>query len=127
MTTLRQSLGDAGERDAETFLLKRKLKLVERNYRCRGGEIDLVMTDPNPADADEVLVFVEVRLRGRGARVSGLDSIDAAKRSRLATAARHFLMSRPEWQNHPCRFDVIAMDTSNDGLIWVTNAFEVDS
>ncbi|TVQ30068.1 MAG: YraN family protein [Wenzhouxiangella sp.] len=127
MNTLRQQLGNAGEREAETFLIKRQFKLVERNYRCRGGEIDLVMTDPNPTDAEEVLVFVEVRLRGRGAQVSALDSIDAGKRSRLIMAARHFLMSKPEWQEHPCRFDVIAMDTSNDRLIWVPNAFEIDS
>ncbi len=126
MTTLRQQLGDAGEREAEDYLVKRALQLIERNYRCRSGEIDLVMTDPNPSDADEVLVFVEVRLRGRGAQVSALDSVDANKRSRLTSAARHFLMSNPQWQNHPCRFDVIAMDATNDRLVWVPNAFEVE-
>ncbi len=127
MKTLRQQLGNAGERDAEDFLLAHGLTLVERNYRCRSGEIDLVMTDPNPTDAKEVLVFVEVRLRGRGAQVSALDSVDVTKRSRLITAARHFLMSHPQWCDHPCRFDVIAMDASNNDLIWVTNAFEVEA
>lgn len=127
MSSARQSLGNIGEREAESFLLGRKLRMLQRNYRCRGGEIDLVMTDPNPVDADEVLVFVEVRLRGQGARVSALESIDEHKQRRLVTAARHFLMANPEWQDHPCRFDVVALAPANDRLIWVPNAFELDS
>ncbi|MFU8833184.1 MAG: YraN family protein [Wenzhouxiangella sp.] len=123
MTTLRGQLGQAGERDAETFLLKHKLRLVERNYSCRSGEIDLVMVDPNAHDA-EVLTFVEVRLRGAGARTSGLESIDQGKQRRLITAARHYLMDHPEWAAHPCRFDVIALAPETDQLVWVKSAFE---
>ncbi|MEE4331170.1 MAG: YraN family protein, partial [Wenzhouxiangella sp.] len=78
MSTLRDRLGQAGERDAEQYLVAQKLRLIERNYRCRSGEIDLIMLDPNPFDG-EVLTFIEVRLRGRGARTSGLDSIDEHK------------------------------------------------
>lgn len=123
MTTLRDRLGQAGERDAETYLAARKLRLIERNYRCRSGEIDLVMLDPNPDDGD-VLTFVEVRLRGRGARVSGLDSVDEHKQRRLISAARHYLMDHPEWAHHPCRFDVVALAPDTDQLVWVANAFE---
>lgn len=123
MSTLRDRLGQAGERDAETYLAERRLRLIERNYRCRSGEIDLVMLDPNPVEG-EVLTFVEVRLRGRGAHASGLDSIDAHKQRRLITAARHYLMEHPEWARHPCRFDVVALAPDSDQLIWVTNAFE---
>jgi putative endonuclease len=125
VTTLRGQLGQAGERDAEAFLLRHQLQLIERNYRCRSGEIDLVMLDPTAHDA-EVLVFVEVRLRGRGARTSGLDSIDENKKQRLISAARHFLMTYPDWDRHPCRFDVIALSPENDQLVWVASAFEVN-
>lgn len=123
MTTLRDRLGQAGEREAEQYLAAHKLRLIERNYRCRSGEIDLVMLDPNPDDS-EVLTFIEVRLRGRGARTRGLDSIDDHKQRRLISAARHFLMNHPEWERHPCRFDVIALAPDADELVWVTNAFE---
>jgi putative endonuclease len=125
MKTLRGQLGQSGERDAEAFLVNQKLRLIERNYRCRSGEIDLIMIDPNPDDAEEVLTFIEVRLRGAGARTNALESIDQGKQRRLISAARHFLMdTSPQWDRHPCRFDVVAWDSANDRPIWVTNAFE---
>ena len=74
-------LGRRAERRAERYLRGNGLRSVARNYRRRSGEIDLVMLH------DEVLVFVEVRYRGRGARVSPLDSVDAAKRRRLTRTA----------------------------------------
>jgi len=122
--TLRGQLGQSGERDAEAFLTGQNLRLIERNYQCRSGEIDLIMLDPNPHDA-EVLTFIEVRLRGSGARTDGLESIDRGKQRRLISAARHFLMSTsPQWDRHPCRFDVISWGSENKHPIWVTNAFE---
>ena len=87
--------------------------LVRRNYRvargprARGGEIDLVMRDP-----DGTLVFVEVRVR-RDARFGGAAaSVGAAKRQRLVFAASHFLrrLASPP----PCRFDVVAVDGERD-------------
>lgn len=123
MSTRRIELGQAGEREAEASLTEHGLKMIERNYRCRSGEIDLVMLDPTAHDA-EVLVFVEVRLRGSGAYVSALDSIDRSKQSRLISAARHFLMSHPEWERHPCRFDVVALSPESNQLVWLSHAFE---
>lgn len=116
--------GDQGEQHAERWLAERGLQLVERNYQCRTGEIDLVMVDPNPRDT-EVLAFVEVRLRGPGARVGSIDSIDERKQRRLINAARHFLMSRPEWQEHACRFDVVGIDGEEGRLRWIPGAFEL--
>ncbi len=123
MSTPRARLGEEGEREAESFLTARNLALVMRNYRCRSGEIDLVMTGLGEDDV-ETLIFVEVRLRGAGAHVSGLDSIDEIKQRRLISAARHFLMEYPQWAEHPCRFDVIALDPSRNRLVWVPSAFE---
>ncbi|RFF26424.1 MULTISPECIES: YraN family protein [unclassified Wenzhouxiangella] len=116
--------GNLGEQHAERWLADRGLKLVERNYQCRAGEIDLVMIDPNPRDT-EVLAFIEVRLRGPGARVGSIDSIDERKQRRLISAARHFLMSRPEWQEHACRFDVVGIDGEEGHLRWIPGAFEL--
>jgi putative endonuclease len=123
MNTSREQLGQFGESEAEAYLCQHKLRLIERNYRCRSGEIDLVMLDPN-GEENEVLAFVEVRLRGRGARSSGLDSVDENKQRRLITTARHFLQNHPQWQQHPCRFDVVALSPENHQLVWLTNAFE---
>jgi len=116
--------GEEGEQRAEHWLLEKGLRLIERNYQCRAGEIDLVMIDPNPNDT-EVLAFVEVRLRGPGARVDSIDSIDERKQSRLISAARHFLMCRPEWQEHACRFDVVGIDGDDGRLRWIPGAFEL--
>ena len=122
MSSLRARLGNAGEREAEAFLRRHGLTLIQKNYRCRGGEIDLVMRDVD--DGIELLVFVEVRLRGAGARVSALESVDRNKQRKLITAARHFLMEYPDWNEHPCRFDVVALDTHQDRLMWLPAAFE---
>lgn len=122
-----QDRGRLGERQAEAWLIDHGLKLVERNYQCRAGEIDLVMLDPNPQDAD-VLAFIEVRLRGPGAQVDGIDSVDIHKQQRLIAAARHFLMTRPEWSEHACRLDVIGISgaAGHEQLRWIPGAFEVD-
>ncbi|WP_376689935.1 YraN family protein [Wenzhouxiangella sp. EGI_FJ10409] len=120
----RRRSGEQGEERAERWLAERGLKLVERNYQCRAGEIDLVMLDPNPSDT-EVLAFVEVRLRGPGARVDSIDSVDERKQRRLISAARHFLMTRPEWGEHACRFDVVGIDGKEGQLRWIPGAFEL--
>jgi putative endonuclease len=115
--------GKHGESRAEQWLGEHGLRTVERNYRCRAGEIDLVMLDPTAHDT-EVLVFVEVRLRGPGARVDSIDSVDERKQHRIIMAARHFLMDRPDWQSHACRFDVIGID-GESRLRWIRDAFEL--
>jgi putative endonuclease len=95
------------------------MQCVARNHRCRGGELDLVML------ADELLVFVEVRYR-RGARFgSAAESVDARKQQRVIHAAEDFLMRYPQFANHPCRFDVIALygDGSSPACDWIAGAF----
>lgn len=122
----RRHRGERGEQQAERWLTERGLKLVERNYQCRAGEIDLVMLDPSAHDT-EVLAFVEVRLRGPGARVDSIDSVDERKQRRLISAARHYLMSRPQWQEHACRFDVVGIDGTENRLRWIAGAFELSA
>ncbi len=120
---MRDDRGELGERQAEDWLHERGLRTVVRNYQCRAGEIDLVMLDPDSSDT-EVLAFVEVRLRGPGARVDSIDSVDEHKQRRLIAAARHFLMSHPEWCEHACRFDVIGISDVDGDLRWIPDAFE---
>lgn len=109
-----QAIGQRAEQDALTLLTGRGLKLVTRNYRCRGGEIDLVMRD------GESIVFVEVRYRRSRDFGGALSSVDLRKRQRLTRAAQHYLATSG-WRG-PCRFDVIGFDGSSDD-VWIRDAF----
>lgn len=72
-----------------------------------------------------VLVFVEVRYRGAGSWVDGIQSIDAAKRRRLARAAASFLYAHPEYHDDASRFDVVSVSGTNFAkrVHWVVDAF----
>jgi putative endonuclease len=94
--------GAAAEALAADFLIARGLTIVERNFRCRTGEIDLI------ARERETLVFVEVRLRRSAAFGGAAASITTAKRQRIARAARFYLGTLG--QEPPCRFDAILLD-----------------
>jgi putative endonuclease len=112
--THRQKLGKAAEEHAEALLRRHGLKTLTRNYRCRGGEIDLIMRD------GEHLVFIEVRYRRHQAFGGALSSIDGAKQRRLFVAAQHYLMNT-RWQG-PCRFDAVGFDEGREPQ-WVRDAF----
>lgn len=108
--------GAAAERLAERFLVARGLRLVERNYRCRFGEIDLVMRE------GETLVFVEVRLRTHAGFGGAAASITGAKRARLLSTARHYLAGLP--RTPQCRFDAVLLGADGAASIeWLRDAF----
>lgn len=119
----RQRRGRRAERRAASHLRRRGLTLLARNFTTRGGEIDLVMRD------GVTLVFVEVRLRGAGAWLDGVASVDGAKRRRLARAAHAFLRAHPRYADDPARFDVVAMSRTHFGarIEWVRDAFTATS
>ena len=118
-----QARGRAAEEAALRFLESRGCALVERNYRCRLGEIDLVMRDGGS------LVFVEVRARDSDAYGGAAASIDFRKQRRLAAAARHFLMTHPRTAALPARFDVVAISGSDGESAprWIRAAFDCTS
>lgn len=116
-----QSSGQAAEAQARRHLERQGLRLLAQNWRCRRGELDLVMLD-----ADTV-VFVEVRYRRHSAWGGAVESVDARKREKLTSAAMHFLQQESRWAKHPCRFDVIAIDAEGNSpprLNWIQNAFD---
>ncbi len=111
--------GQACEDAAETYLLKQGLKRVARNYRCRGGEIDLIMRDR------DTLAFIEVRYRASGSLVSPFETITHAKQRRIVRTAMMFLQAHPEFASRPCRFDAVAIVGEHDALRidWIKDAF----
>jgi len=100
------------------MLERRGLKYVGRNFRCRAGEIDLIMVDRS------VLVFVEVRFR-RGDPTAALMSVNRAKQRRLRRAAEVFLLAQPGLKRRPCRFDVVAVSGEGEEseMCWIEDAF----
>ena len=118
----RQTRGAASEDAALDFLQARGLRLLARNARARGGELDLVMRD------GEALVFVEVRYRASAGFGGAAASVDHGKRRRLVRAARLFLARNPRLANAPCRFDVIAAngDPKAPQIEWLRDAFRAD-
>lgn len=116
----RQRLGAAAEDRALAFLQQRGLTLVERNFRARRGEIDLVMRD------GEYLVFVEVRLRSHLGFVGAAESVDQAKRLAMVSAAKAYLATHPETLRLACRFDVVALGDAGGASDWIRNAFDAN-
>ena len=112
--------GQRAEDSALVYLQDRGLCLLERNYRCRWGEIDLIMEDGSR------LVFVEVRYRA-GDRFGGaLESVNSRKRARLVAAASHYLVAKRI--DRPARFDVVALSPARERLEvkWVKDAFQAN-
>lgn len=117
---MNQARGRDAEDAALRFLESQGLELVERNYLCRMGEIDLVMRHGGS------LVFIEVRARASDAFGGAAASIGVAKQRRLTAAARHFLMTHPRASTLPARFDVVAI-SGRDGENsphWIRAAFD---
>jgi putative endonuclease len=112
--------GRQAEDAALALLLDSGLRLVERNYRCRLGEIDLVMSD------GPVLVFVEVRSRATTRFPSAWESVGPRKQARLTAAARHFVARHPQVAERPMRFDVVAISASgtDNETRWIRGAFD---
>ena len=107
------SAGSDAEELAARHLARQGLQVIERNYRCRGGEIDLVCRD------GATLVFVEVRLRFSRSFGGAAASITPAKQQRLIRAAGHYLAGKPM---PACRFDAVLLDGQN--IEWIRNAFD---
>jgi putative endonuclease len=110
--------GAAAEGLAARFLASQGLAIVSRNYRCRGGEIDIVARD------GPTLVFVEVRMRRNRSFGGPAESITFAKRRRLRLAAQHYLArlaSEP-----PCRFDAVLLEALDAERIEWLRAIDLD-
>lgn len=109
--------GLTAEHTAEAYLKKQGLSLLEKNFSCRFGEIDLVMRD------GKTLVFVEVRLRTNAKFGSAAQSINHAKQEKLIRTAQFYLQQKD--LALACRFDVVLFsDTQMQAIEWIRNAFE---
>jgi len=116
-----KSLGQEYEDRAATLLEDRGLHVLERNFRGKTGEIDIIAQD------GAQLVFVEVRARGNRHFDGAASSVNLRKQQRIIRTAHLFLQRRPCWADTPCRFDVIAFEPPQSGtrprIRWIRSAF----
>ncbi len=104
----RQEVGRLGERLAAKFLRRRGYHIIETNFRCRGGEIDII------ARQRDCLVFIEVRTRSSSSFGSPEESITQAKRSRLIFTALTYISSHNKLPEQ-WRIDVVAVEVDAQG------------
>lgn len=116
----RAQTGKQAEADACDYLQRQGLTLVERNYLCKRGEIDLIMQDK------KATVFVEVRYRRSSRFGSSAESVDWRKQKKLLATAQHYLQQHPKAAQGACRFDVVALTTENkqQQINWIVDAFQ---
>jgi len=110
----------AAEHLAAQYLEARGLVVLERNLRCKVGELDLVCME------GAVLAIVEVRQRVRTDFGGAAGSVTWRKQRKIIRAARYFFQRRPLWQAHRMRFDVLALEGLPDGahrIVWIKDAF----
>ncbi len=112
--------GAWAEQHAARYLAAAGLRIVARNYRCTGGEIDLIMED------GDVLVFIEVRYRRDERHGTAAESVHTVKRRRLLHSAQHYLLTHAPQDRRPCRFDVVTLSGVAPVLRveWIKNAFQ---
>jgi putative endonuclease len=115
----RREAGNEAEEAALAHLKRSGLKLIARNYRCKAGEIDLIMLD------GATLVLVEVRYRSIRDFGGPAASVAWRKQRRIISAARHLLLTRAELRRYPARFDVVGISPGFKGLQieWIKDAF----
>jgi putative endonuclease len=112
--------GDDAESAALADLEARGMTLIERNFRCKVGEIDLICEDRG------TLVFVEVRYRRNANFGAAAETIGYRKQARIIRAARYFLLRHARLAERPMRFDVIAIEGLGNQrqLTWIPDAFQ---
>jgi putative endonuclease len=110
--------GSAAETLAMTYLQAQGLRLKERNFRTRNGEIDLIMLQ------EATLVFVEVRFRQSSDYGAPVETVTPQKQQRLISAAQHYLQRHA--LDMPCRFDIVGISGSRaERIEWIRDAFQL--
>ena len=113
--------GIRGEALAVTYLKKKGYKIIERNYRCQWGEIDLIARD------GKTLIFVEIKSRSSSDFGLPQDAVDRFKQEKLIQAAKAYLAEHHVQENIPARFDVVAVRLTPSGpeMELIKDAFQV--
>lgn len=115
----KKELGDFGERLATDYLRKAGLKIVQQNYRCPKGEVDIVALD------GKCLIFIEVRTRTSGIKGYAEESIGYQKRQRLQALGAYYLVEHGYREWPAVRFDIVAINFVEEKPVvnWIKGIF----
>lgn len=108
--------GAQKEKEICAYLLSCGVKIAERNFRCRQGEIDIIGYD------GDYLVFFEVKYRAGVSRGSAAEAVGYAKQKKICQVADYYRVLHHCAEDTPLRFDVVAVD--GERVMWIKNAFE---
>ena len=109
-------IGQSAESRAAEYLTKQGLKIIDRNFSAKTGEIDLIALDA------ETLVFIEVKFRKSNRFGQPYETVTHSKQQKIIRTAQTFLLKNKKYTNNACRFDIISM--LNDEITWFKHAFE---
>ncbi len=120
MPAANRNQGEHAEMLASRFLQQQGLTLLEKNFMCKCGEIDLIMQDK------EQLVFVEVRYRKNTHFGTPAESVTWQKQQKILKTAALYLQKHKKYRHVPARFDIVAITgmLAKPQIDWITNAFQ---
>ena len=108
--------GQKYEDAAAAFLEKHGVTILDRNFRCRFGEIDIIGTQ------NDVLIFIEVKFRSNNARGTAIEAVGPQKQKTISLVSDHYRAYKRQYADYQIRYDVIAID--NDTIKWIPAAFD---
>jgi len=111
-----KTTGDKAEDIACKHLTKNKINIIERNFKNRSGEIDIIALDK------DTLLFVEVKYRKSDSHGQPYENVTAQKQHKIIQTAEYYLQKNPRLSHNDCRFDVISIH--NNDITWLKNAFD---
>lgn len=114
MKKLNKVVGDKGELLAQKYLKKQKYQIIEKNYRNKIGEIDIIAKDKDS------IVFVEVKTREANSFGRPMVAVTPSKQNKIRGVASYYLMTKG-WSEQPCRFDVV--EVLGEEINHIKNAF----
>ena len=109
--------GSSFEQKAADYLIENGYRILEKNYRIRTGEIDLI------AESEREIVFCEVKYRRSAPAAAALSAVDLRKQRKIIRTAQYYLMKHPAYSSRSIRFDVIGI-TGTGHITHIQNAFE---
>ena len=115
VTKNNRATGSIYEEKIAAFLKQNGFMILERTYRCKQGEIDIIAKD------GKYFVFIEVKFRASGSAGFSLEAIDHRKAMRIRNAAMYYLFSHQLPEETPCRFDAAGID--GEEITYIRNAF----
>lgn len=108
-------IGNEAELKAQHYLIERGLRLIEKNYSSKFGEIDLIMQD------DNTLVFIEVKFRRSNNFGGAAITVNQKKQHKIRLTTEYYLQQKGLYEKHASRFDVLALTDNN--IEWIKGAF----